>query len=157
MLASGGNDNKLYVWSPVTLGARSTAEPLCRFNDHTAAVKAVAWYALLLSYVFILYPTLNILPLIIFLIHRSPHTQGLLASGGGTADRHIRFWNAQTSAALHRIDTGSQVCNLGWSTTVNEIVSTHGYSLNQVIVWKYPSMQKIACLTGHTTRYATHH
>jgi cell division cycle 20-like protein 1, cofactor of APC complex len=40
-----------------------------------------------------------------------------------------------------------------WSKNVNELVSTHGYSLNQVIVWKYPSMQKIATLTGHTTRY----
>ena len=35
---------------------------------------------------------------------------------------------------------------------MNEIVSTHGYSLNQIIVWKYPSMQKLATLTGHTTR-----
>jgi len=41
-----------------------------------------------------------------------------------------------------------------WSRNVNEIVSTHGYSLNQVIVWKYPSMQKIATLTGHTLRYS---
>jgi WD40 repeat protein len=41
-----------------------------------------------------------------------------------------------------------------WSKNVNEIVSTHGYSLNQIIVWKYPSMQKIATLTGHTLRYA---
>jgi WD40 repeat protein len=49
---------------------------------------------------------------------------------------------------------GEQVCNLMWSKNVNEIVSTHGYSLNQVIVWKYPSMQKIATLTGHTLRYA---
>lgn len=39
-----------------------------------------------------------------------------------------------------------------WSKTVNEIVSTHGYSLNQVMVWKYPSMQKLATLTGHTMR-----
>ena len=30
----------------------------------------------------------------------------------------------------------SQVCNLMWSKNVNEIVSTHGYSLNQIIVWK---------------------
>lgn len=45
-----------------------------------------------------------------------------------------------------------QVCNLMWSKNVNELVSTHGYSLNQVIVWKYPSMQKIATLTGHTLR-----
>jgi WD40 repeat protein len=40
-----------------------------------------------------------------------------------------------------------------WSRNVNELVSTHGYSLNQVIVWKYPSMQKIATLTGHSLRY----
>lgn len=31
-------------------------------------------------------------------------------------------------------------------------MSTHGYSLNQVIVWKYPTMEKIATLTGHTFR-----
>jgi len=39
-----------------------------------------------------------------------------------------------------------------FSKTSNEIVSTHGYSLNQIIVWKYPTMQKIATLTGHTYR-----
>jgi cell division cycle 20-like protein 1 (cofactor of APC complex) len=44
------------------------------------------------------------------------------------------------------------VCNLMWSKNVNEVVSTHGYSLNQVIVWRYPSMQKIATLTGHSLR-----
>jgi cell division cycle 20-like protein 1 (cofactor of APC complex) len=39
-----------------------------------------------------------------------------------------------------------------FSKNVNEIVSTHGYSLNQIIVWKYPTMQKVATLTGHTYR-----
>ena len=121
-LASGGNDNKLLVWDSI---GGNLNQPICRFSDHTAAVKAVAW---------------------------SPHQHGLFASGGGTADRHIRFWNALNSTALHRIDTGSQVCNLMWSTSVNEIVSTHGYSLNQIIIWKYPTMQKIATLTGHTYR-----
>jgi cell division cycle 20-like protein 1 (cofactor of APC complex) len=82
----------------------------------------------------------------------SPHQHGLLASGGGTADRHIRFWSSQTSTSLNRVDTGSQVCNLMWSTSVNELVSTHGYSLNQIIVWKYPTMQKLVTLTGHTYR-----
>jgi WD40 repeat protein len=47
-----------------------------------AAVKAIAW---------------------------SPHQHGLLASGGGTADRCIRFWNTASGAALTAIDTGSQV------------------------------------------------
>jgi len=118
-LASGGNDNKLYIWS-----LRST-EPVLKFNDHQAAVKAIAW---------------------------SPHQHGLLASGGGTADRCIRFWNTVNNTALSCIDTGSQVCNLVWSKNLNEIVSTHGYSLNQIILWKYPSMTKVTTLTGHTYR-----
>jgi len=118
-LASGGNDNKLYVWS-----LKSTA-PVLKFNEHQAAVKAIAW---------------------------SPHQHGLLASGGGTADRCIRFWNTVNSTALSCVDTGSQVCNLSWSKNVNEIVSTHGYSLNQIILWKYPSMTKVTTLTGHTYR-----
>lgn len=96
-----------------------------RFSDHTAAVKAITW---------------------------SPHQHGLLASGGGTADRCIRFWNALSGSALNAIDTGSQVCNLAWSQNCNEIVSTHGYSLNQIAIWKYPTMQKVATLTGHTYR-----
>lgn len=35
---------------------------------------------------------------------------------------------------------------------MNEIVSTHGYSQNQVVVWKYPSMTKLTTLTGHSSR-----
>lgn len=45
-----------------------------------------------------------------------------------------------------------QVCNIAWSKNVNEIVSAHGYSQNQIIVWKYPSMAKLATLTGHSYR-----
>ena len=31
-------------------------------------------------------------------------------------------------------------------------MSTHGYSQNQIIVWKHPTMTKLATLTGHTFR-----
>lgn len=99
--------------------------PLYKFTDHKAAVKAIAW---------------------------SPHQRGLLATGGGTADKRIRFWNTLTGTCLSEIDTGSQVCNLAWSKTSNELVSTHGYSKNQVVIWKYPSMQQVAALTGHSYR-----
>ena len=105
--------------------ARATPRPLHRFTEHSAAVKAIAW---------------------------SPHQHGLLASGGGTADRCIRFWNTLSGAPLSCMDTGSQVCNLMWSRNCNEIVSTHGYSLNQIILWRYPSMTKVTTLTGHTFR-----
>ena len=61
---------------------QSCINPIQIYTDHTAAVKAIAW---------------------------SPHQQGLLASGGGTADRYIRFWNTLTAQSLQCIDTGSQV------------------------------------------------
>ncbi|KAK9668233.1 hypothetical protein RND81_13G043200 [Saponaria officinalis] len=118
-LASGGNDNRLFVWN------QHKTQPVLKYSEHTAAVKAISW---------------------------SPHLHGLLASGGGTADRCIRFWNTTTNSQLGCVDTGSQVCNLVWSKNVNELVSTHGYSQNQIVVWKYPSMSKLATLTGHTYR-----
>ncbi|XWS49004.1 hypothetical protein CRYUN_Cryun13aG0126200 [Craigia yunnanensis] len=116
-LASGGNDNKLFVWN------QHSTQPVLKYCEHTAAVKAIAW---------------------------SPHLHGLLASGGGTVDRCIRFWNTTTNTHLSCMDTGSQVCNLVWSKNANELVSTHGYSQNQIIVWRYPTMSKLATLMGHT-------
>ncbi|KAI0472173.1 WD domain-containing protein [Xylariaceae sp. FL0804] len=99
--------------------------PLFKFTEHTAAVKAIAW---------------------------SPHQRGLLASGGGTADRRIIFHDTQRGGVINEVDTGSQVCNISWSKNSNEIVSTHGYSQNQIVVWKYPSMSQVVSLTGHTYR-----
>ena len=118
-LASGGNDNNVYLWSP------SRSSPLAKFSEHKAAVKALAW---------------------------SPHSRGVLATGGGTADRTIRFWNTNDSQCLKWYDTGSQVSNLAWSVTSDELVSTHGYSQNQIVVWSLPSMTPVATLLGHTSR-----
>lgn len=39
-----------------------------------------------------------------------------------------------------------------WSKDFKEIISSHGYSLNQLSVWKYPEMVKVCDLTGHTSR-----
>ncbi|KAI6197326.1 ANAPC4-WD40 domain-containing protein [Aphelenchoides besseyi] len=100
-------------------------EPVQTHSEHNAAVKAVAW---------------------------SPHHHGVLVSGGGTADRSLRFWNTLTGQSMQCIETGSQVCNVAWSKHSSELVSTHGYSYNQVILWKYPSMQPIVKLGGHTQR-----
>ncbi|KAK9916231.1 hypothetical protein WJX75_000288 [Coccomyxa subellipsoidea] len=99
--------------------------PLHRLTAHTAAVKALAW---------------------------CPFQSNLLASGGGTADRCIRFWNTHTGALLNSIDTHSQVCALQWSRHEKEILSSHGFSQNQLCLWKYPSMAKVAEMSGHTSR-----
>lgn len=160
MLASGGNDNKVCIWdlrgskrssanpgaiigvsgsSPAgntraRSGSISASEevgdvPLWKFHEHTAAVKALAW---------------------------DPHVSGVLATGGGTQDKHIRFWNTYNGSMLNELDTGSQVCNLIWSMTSHELVSTHGFSSttaqNQICIWRYPSLSMVAALTGHTHR-----
>lgn len=44
------------------------------------------------------------------------------------------------------------MCNLAWAKNSNELVSTHGYSQNQIVLWRYPSMTQITTLTGHTLR-----
>jgi cell division cycle 20, cofactor of APC complex len=105
--------------------ATQYTQPRYRCTDHQAAVKALAW---------------------------SPHERNLLASGAGTADRTIKFWNSTTGALLNSIDTGSQVCALQWNPYEKEILSSHGYSRNQLSLWKYPSMAKIKDLEGHSSR-----
>uniref|UniRef100_A0A6V7QXZ8 CDC20/Fizzy WD40 domain-containing protein n=1 Tax=Ananas comosus var. bracteatus TaxID=296719 RepID=A0A6V7QXZ8_ANACO len=128
-LASGGNDNLLHIWD-LSMGSSSNLahnqnQWLHRFDDHMAAVKALAW---------------------------CPFQSNLLASGGGGGDRCIKFWNTHTGACLNSVDTGSQVCSLLWNKNERELLSSHGFTQNQLTLWKYPSMVKISELTGHTSR-----
>jgi len=136
-LASGGNENHLCLWDAAMSARnsfrqrnrrRSVADsmaPRLVLTQHKAAVKALDW---------------------------CPFHRGLLASGGGTADRSIKFWNSSSGAMINSVDTGSQVCSLLWSKHNRELCSSHGYSENQLILWKYPSMTKIKEFTGHTSR-----
>ncbi|CAF2132692.1 BnaA03g52090D [Brassica napus] len=86
-------------------------------------------------------------------LHRlEEHTSAVKATGGGGGDRTIKFWNTHTGACLNSVDTGSQVCSLLWSKNERELLSSHGFTQNQLTLWKYPSMVKMAELTGHTSR-----
>ncbi|KAF3505078.1 hypothetical protein F2Q69_00040421 [Brassica cretica] len=79
-----------------------------------------------------------------------PFQSNLLASSGGEEDRKIKFWNTQTGACLNSVDTGSsQVSSQLWSNKERELLSLHG---SQLTLWKYPSMVKMAELSGHTSR-----
>lgn len=116
--ASGGNDNKLFVFSPkMTL-------PVMKKN-HKAAVKAIAW---------------------------SERSRGLLATGAGTADRCIRVWNTADKTLVDFRDTTSQICSIVFSKLDDEIITTHGFSQNDVCVWRLKGLKKVASLTGHTSR-----
>jgi len=123
-LASGGNDNKICVWNASTFQSNNVT-PRFELTGHNAAVKALSW---------------------------APFQKNLLASGGGTQDKTIKFWNTYTGEQLTSIDTNSQVCTLLWSRHSRELVSSHGYEDYQLSVWKYPSLARIADLKGHEAR-----
>ncbi|RHN76306.1 putative transcription factor WD40-like family [Medicago truncatula] len=108
--------------------ASSNSRPtrwLHKFEEHTAPIKALAW---------------------------CPFQRNLLASGGGEGDQCIKMWNTHTGAQLNSVDTGSEVGALLWNENERELLSSHGFSQNQLTLWKYPSMLKMADLNGHTSK-----
>ncbi|KAK3037639.1 hypothetical protein RJ639_030416 [Escallonia herrerae] len=124
-LASGGNDNLLFVWNIAMASTNSANQWLYRLTDHRSAVKALSW---------------------------CPFQSNLLSSGGGVGDHSIKFWNTHTGRCLNSVDTGSQVCCLLWNKHERELLSSHGFNKNELILWKYPSMVKLAELYGHSSR-----
>ena len=104
--------------------------PVHTITAHQSAVKAVSW---------------------------CPWQSNVLATGGGTVDRTIRLWNTSSMTELFSTDTGSQVSSIVWNSEYKELVTGHGFSHNQLTIWKYPrnmseSLLKVSDLTGHTSR-----
>ena len=105
--------------------ARSLGTPKFQKTNHRAAVKALSW---------------------------CPWQPNLLATGGGSYDRHIHFWNTTTGARTNSIDTGSQVTSLRWSNHYKEIVSSSGFPDNSLSIWSYPSLVRNVEIPAHETR-----
>ena len=105
--------------------ARSLNAPKFAKTNHRAAVKALSW---------------------------CPWQTNLLATGGGSHDRHIHFWNTTTGARVNSIDTGSQVTSLQWSKEYKELASTSGFPDNSISLWSYPSLVKNQEIPAHESR-----
>ncbi|KAI1119203.1 WD40 repeat-like protein [Nemania sp. NC0429] len=105
--------------------ARSLAVPKFTKTNHKAAIKALAW---------------------------CPWNMNLLATGGGSHDRHIHFWNTTSGARVNSIDTGSQVTSLRWSTSYREIVSSSGFPDNSLSIWSYPTLVRNVEIPAHESR-----
>ncbi|KAK6926232.1 WD40 repeat [Dillenia turbinata] len=132
VLASGGNDNLICIWDALKM---SSSHLLHRFNEHRAAVKALAW---------------------------CPYQFEVLASGGGTSDGCIKIWNIQRGICINSINTKAQasfyvqVCGLEWNKHHKEILSGHGFSTavhqNGLCLWRYPSMSIVGEFMRHSSR-----
>lgn len=105
--------------------ARSLSAPKFAKKNHRAAVKALSW---------------------------CPWQLNLLASGGGSYDRHIHFWNTTTGARVNSIDTGSQVTSLRFSNHYRELVSSSGFPDNSLSIWSYPTLVRNVEIPAHETR-----
>lgn len=81
ILASGGNDNRVYIWHASKMSSSACNYMYC-LKEHTAAVKALAW---------------------------CPYNYDVLASGGGTKDGCIKLWNLQKGTCINSISTKTQV------------------------------------------------
>lgn len=149
-LASGGNDNVVNCWDwRVATGSSDpnqgrNKEPRWSKRNHEAAVKALGW---------------------------CPWQPSLLASGGGTGDHTIHFWQSTTGARLNSLKLDSQVTGLHFSHHTREILSTHGFpyvfkksywywenntyvifSENNIQVHSYPSLASQGAWPGHDAR-----
>lgn len=126
LLASGGNDNRLYIYD-----YRNISHPLKQCTHHKAAVKAISW---------------------------SPLSPNMLISGGGTADKTVKLWdtnlinsNKSASCLVKSVEYGSQICNLRWLRS-NRILSTHGYSKDDIRLSRMPSLKIEKYFLGHKNR-----
>ncbi|KRH93142.1 Anaphase promoting complex, Cdc20, Cdh1, and Ama1 subunits [Pseudoloma neurophilia] len=118
-LASGSNDNMLYIWQ---IGCNS---PRYNLNEHSSAVKALDW---------------------------CPWKTDILASGGGSNDKTVRFWDISTGKCEKKISVNSQVCGLHFINKFKEIVTTHGFSENNICLWKESNLKKVASFGKHDDR-----
>lgn len=113
-----------YAGSLISGGGRTILVPLNSQKhrlDHSAAVKAIAF---------------------------APWQSSLLATGGGTNDRTIRFYHTRSGACLATINVFAQVTSLIWSQTRREIAATFGYAQPdhpyRIAVFAWPSCAQIA-------------
>lgn len=94
-------------------------------SAHRATIKALAW---------------------------CPLQSNLLASGAGTDDGCIKFWQTHSHTLLDTINTGAQISALRWCESGSQLISAHGYSSNEIVLWRYPTMRPLARLSSHTGR-----
>ncbi|UZJ51869.1 hypothetical protein CBS101457_001189 [Exobasidium rhododendri] len=110
---------------------RRTTTAKMQKERHRAAVRALSW---------------------------SPMNSSLLATGGGTMDKMIHFWNVTQGTRLQSIQTDAQITALHWSQRYKEIVSCHGTvstegcSPSYVNLWNYPSLEKVVSFVAHESR-----
>lgn len=76
-----------------------------------------------------------------------PWANTILATGGGSNDRHIKFWHANTGTLLNSYLADAQVTALFWCKNKKELIATFGYNNSDkpmlLSVYSYPVMSSL--------------
>lgn len=98
---------------------------VCTLSKHKGAVKAMDW---------------------------CPWRSSILATGGGTKDKTIRFWDVDDKREERCLEVESQVCNIKFMSRYKEMITSHGYVQNNICVWKVSGMNCISSFGKHDAR-----
>lgn len=82
-----------------------------------------------------------------------PWSPALLATGGGSMDRRIRFWHTHSGTLLESIDVKEQITSLNWSLHYCQIAATFGFGSSESMllaaVYTFPNCTLIKQFPGH--------
>ncbi|XP_043920358.1 cell division cycle protein 20 homolog B [Protopterus annectens] len=118
-IAAGSSNGLLNLWLNDP-GLTMHCKPLCTMA-HPTAVKAMNW---------------------------CPWQTNILVTGGGMRDGHLRIWDTSTGECTRSANTNSQVCSLEWMPETKCILTGHGLAINQLSIWKYPSLMRATDVYG---------
>ncbi|KAI5168758.1 cell division cycle 20, cofactor of APC complex [Pancytospora epiphaga] len=82
-----------------------------------------------------------------------PWRSNILVTGGGSKDKTIRFWDTEGGKCIRTTNVDSQVCSLVYLNRYKELISSHGYSENDLRLWRVSSGMKFQTSFGkHESR-----
>lgn len=75
-----------------------------------------------------------------------PWSKSLLATGGGSKDKTIKFWHSTTGTLIKEIKTTGQITSLIWSRRYRQIAATFGFGDVDnpliLVVYTYPNLKQ---------------
>lgn len=104
---------------------RKLEKPALKYENHKSTVKAICW---------------------------SKKTSNVIVTGAGVGDFSIQKWNVNTGETIKYNNVGSQICNLFFSPSEKEIVSTEGYSDFKLNIWDSNELKLLNSIDSHKDR-----
>lgn len=111
-LVTSSADSIVNVYSTSQASTETTA-PLFSLTQHLSTVKAIAQVPFMGS--------------------------NVIATGGGTNDHCVRFWDLCNGSLITSHDTGNQISGINFDRYYREMTTSHGQPKSVISTWKYIS------------------